>query len=1176
MKLTNRLLSITVPQSLFLSIPLSLILSLLFLSSCRQTPQSVGGKVKIWEETVTIPTYLIGAPEANPIFYTPENYQGAQRRIYPYPDINKLTDKKADKTYKGLFLENEYIRLCVLPEIGGRLYFALDKTNGYNFIYHNNVIKPALIGMAGAWISGGIEWNIPHHHRVSTFMPVDYKLEENPDGSKTIWVGEYEKRHQTKWEAGLTLYPGKAYVQTDVRLFNVTPVVKSFLIWANPAVHANENYQVIFPPDVEKAVFHSKVEFTDWPISTQYYRGIDFTDSVDVSWWKNTSSPTSFFAWGTEKDFLGGIDHGKNAGIIFVGDHHIFPGKKMWNWGNNEVARLWDQMLTDEDGPYLELMIGSYSDNQPDYSWNNPYSARYGTFYFYPVKGLTGIKEADKDLAVNLDIKNDTAMIQLYSSATAKKMKLVLTDHNNAIIETIVKSDPKNPVLIKKYLEGDISEKDLGLVILNSENKELLRYSPPTRKNLPHPSTYTAPPDPASIGDIEDLYLAGLRLKQFGNPELDPFKYWEEALKRDSDNIFVNTQMGIEMIEAYNYGAAETYLRKVTDKVSQNYTSPKFGESSYYLGISLMRQGKYKDAYDILYRATWNDEWTSPAYYLLSVVDCRNGNFSQALMHIQRAIDANTFNLEAQQLKTVILRQLGKYEEALAQLELLQKMDPLNFITVFEKYILESRSDKSKEIIFKLLRNEPDNFLEAAGRYADAGLYNNALELLNLASGSGDPKLNAFPMIWYYLGCYYNLSGDKQKSEESYRKASDLSPDYCFPYGYESEKVLQDAIAENPERANSYYYLGNLYCDFQPEKALDLWRTAIRYDNRSAVLYRNIAFVESNILDQMDSAIVHLRKAAELNNEDPLYLEELDRCLAYTGTSPEERLKVFQDHRPTVEKSDGAMARYISLLNLNARYSEALDILTTRHFHSAEASDINLHVQWTDAHILRGLELLGIGRETTATRSLSYGDETISDPDSIISERLLSREPLNPAVKVKNRALAIEDFTLAMNFPVNLESVRDGKIAVALYFRGLARQEAGDTTGARQDFLKLINFENVMGWGTGSWPEADLCKALALKKLRRNNEARELLNNLITSGKEMTDYKPNPAADLSSVKQRQDLIQIRAQGYYRQALGYLGLGNRGSAGLMAGRALKLNPSDIGALKYFNGFVEEIP
>jgi tetratricopeptide (TPR) repeat protein len=882
---------------------------------------------------------------------------------------------------------------------------------------------------------------------------------------------------------------------------------------------------------------------------------------VDVSWWKNTPSPTSFFAWGTEKDFLGGLDHGQDAGIIFVGDRHIFPGKKMWNWGNNEVARLWDQMLTDEDGPYLELMMGSYSDNQPDYSWNNPYSAKYGTFYVYPVKGLNGIKEADKDLAVNFYIKMDTAFIQLYASSPMKKLKLVLTNPDNPIFETTVNAGPKDPVLITKPLEQQINAEDIRLVVLGPDNKELLRYIPPVKKNLPHPPTYTTPADPGSIEDVEDLYLAGLRLDQFGNPDLDPFKYWEEALRRDSDNIFVNTHLGIKMIDRYYYESAEKYLRRVTDKVSQNYASPKYGEALYYLGVSLMRQERYKEAYEVLYRATWNYEWTSAGYYLLSLLDCRNKEFDLALDHVQRSVDANTYNLEAQQLKTIILRHLGKYEEALKQTEVLRKTDPLNFVTVFEEYILNSRSDNTRTRVFRIFRNDPDNFLETANRYTDAGLYTDALELLNIASVSEENKLNAHPMIWYWLGYCNKLAGDGQNSRECYQKASELPSDYCFPYGYASEKVLLNVIAEYPGNSAGYYYLGNLYCDFQPQKALELWKKAIQYNSKSAILFRNAAFVESNYMDEVDSAVIHLKKAIDLNPDDPLYFEELDRCLAYTGTAPEERLKILEDHMSTIEKTDATMARYISLLNLNAKYSTALEIMSSRHFHAAEASDINLHVQWADAHILRGMELSGKGITAAMSRNLPRLDsDTIS-----AGQNLASNE-----IKERNHALAIEDFTLAMNFPFNLESARDGKIAVALYLRAIARQEAGDTANARQDLIRLINFESVMGWGTGSWPEVNYCKALALKKLKRNNEAREILNDLIRRGKEMSVYQPHPATDLSSVKQRHEIIQTHAEGYYRQALGYLGLGNPGTAQQMADRALKLNPGDIGALRYFEG------
>lgn len=205
-------------------------------------------------------------PDVNPIFFTGRVYQGAQGHIYPYPLYDILTDEKIDKTYDAVYLDNEYVNVCVLPEIGGRILSATDKTNNYEIFYRQTGIKPALIGMLGAWLSGGVEWNIPHHHRPSSYMPIDWKIEENKDGSKTIWVGEMELRHRMKWSVGVTVYPNRSWVEARVKIINRTPFVQSILYWANVSVHCNKDYEVIFPPATQFGTDHSKVYFTKWPM----------------------------------------------------------------------------------------------------------------------------------------------------------------------------------------------------------------------------------------------------------------------------------------------------------------------------------------------------------------------------------------------------------------------------------------------------------------------------------------------------------------------------------------------------------------------------------------------------------------------------------------------------------------------------------------------------------------------------------------------------------------------------------------------------------------------------------------------------------------------------------------------------------------------------------------------
>lgn len=186
-------------------------------------------QVKVSETRETIPTYLVGNPDLYPYFFNGRTYQGAAGHVYPYPMYDNLTDERVDRDYKYLTLENEYTKIGVLPEIGGRIFSAEDKQTGYNFFYRQHVIRPALIGMIGSWISGGVEWNIPHHHRASSTLNAGYEITENEDGSKTIWIGETELRQRLKWTIGLTMFPGKSYVEATFKMQNRTPLMQSFL-----------------------------------------------------------------------------------------------------------------------------------------------------------------------------------------------------------------------------------------------------------------------------------------------------------------------------------------------------------------------------------------------------------------------------------------------------------------------------------------------------------------------------------------------------------------------------------------------------------------------------------------------------------------------------------------------------------------------------------------------------------------------------------------------------------------------------------------------------------------------------------------------------------------------------------------------------------------------------------
>ncbi len=386
--------------------------------------------VRVWSEEAVIPTYPVGAPNKNPFFLEKRVYQGSSGVVYPYPVIEEVAGEKEDRTYTAVYLENRWIKLMVLPEIGGRVQMALDKTNGYHFVYYNRVVKPALVGLAGPWISGGIEFNWPQHHRPTTFMPTCWRIEEHADGSKTVWCGEVERMFNTTGVHGFTLYPDRAYFDVRVLLYNNTAEPQTFLWWANPAVHVNDDYQSVFPTDVTAVMDHGKRAVSSFPIATGEYYKVNYAPGTDISRYKNIPVPTSYMAAHSDYDFLGCYDHGAQAGMLHVANHHIVPGKKQWTWGCGDFGQAWDRRLTDEDGPYIELMCGAYTDNQPDFSWLQPGEEKSFTQTFMPYKRVGAVKNATVEAAVNLEIGGGLAAIGVYvTRPRAVRAELLLDGH---------------------------------------------------------------------------------------------------------------------------------------------------------------------------------------------------------------------------------------------------------------------------------------------------------------------------------------------------------------------------------------------------------------------------------------------------------------------------------------------------------------------------------------------------------------------------------------------------------------------------------------------------------------------------------------------------------------------------------------------------------------------------
>ena len=525
--------------------------------------------VKAWQELVKIPTYKIGQPDKNPMFLEKRVYQGSSGVVYPHPVIDKVYDEKENKEWTALFLENEYLKVMILPELGGRIQMAYDKTNDYHFVYHNQVIKPALVGLAGPWISGGIEFNWPQHHRPSTFDATDFMIEEHADGSKTVWVNEYEIMFRTKCALGFTLHPGKAYIELHAKLHNRTPFPQTFLWWANPAVAVDEHYQSVFPPDVHAVYDHGKRDVSSFPIATGTYYKVDYSLGTDISIYTNIPVPTSYMAVNSEFNFVGGYHHQKKAGMIHVADHHVSPGKKQWTWGSGEFGKAWDRQLTDEDGPYFELMCGVYTDNQPDFSWIMPNEVREFKQYFMPYKNIGYVKNASIDAMVNFEIHDNSADVKVYVTRQ-QVVKILLKKSGSVIHEKTMSLSPavtyEEIILLHQPVT---SMEDYSVEVLDEQGRVLISYSPVVKENTEIPEPAKAIPEPSALKTNEELYLAGLHLEQYRHATYCAEDYYAEAIKRDPTDIRNNNALGLLYLRRGEYQRSERYFRSAIEKTKQ-------------------------------------------------------------------------------------------------------------------------------------------------------------------------------------------------------------------------------------------------------------------------------------------------------------------------------------------------------------------------------------------------------------------------------------------------------------------------------------------------------------------------------------------------------------------------------------------------------------------------------
>lgn len=1123
--------------------------------------------VKAWREDVVIPTYEIGEAEKNPIFLEKRVYQGSSGVVYPYPVIESIADAPVDHTWHAVWIENEYIRVMILPELGGRVQMAYDKIKQRHFVYYNHVIKPALVGLLGPWISGGIEFNWPQHHRPSTYMPVDCKIEENADGSVTVWVSEMEKMFGQKGMAGFTLRPGCAYLEIKGQLYNRTDVPQTFLWWANPAVEVADDYQSVFPQDVNAVFDHGKRAVSSFPIATGTYYKMDYSSGVDISNYKNIKVPTSYMAVNSKYNFEGGYENVAEAGMLHVASNHFSPGKKQWTWGNGDFGRAWDRALTDnvddtvnaQDGlvpldslkkgyrPYIELMAGVYTENQPDFTWLMPYEEKQFVQYFMPYRELGVVKNASKDLMLNIDVDDEKSELKLFATSR-QKVRVIMESAGVVVYDQWQEVSPEE--VFHQAVKASVNK-----VILLKEQygkeRVALTWAPEPDEIRPIPDAAEAALLPADVKTNEQLFLTGQHIEQYRHATYVATDYYEEALRRDPNDIRCLNAMGLWNIRKGRFEKAEPYLRKAVKLLMKRNPNPYEGEPLYNLALCLKRLAvsgeglavsglgvsgeRLAEAYNLFWKVTWNKAWADAGYFEAAKISVSEGRLDDALEELRRCLNNNAHNQKALALKASVLRLMGREEDAKQVCKEALATDLFNYGCLFELGQFDSSAiDELKS----LMRGCANNYQELALDYQAAGLQEEARKVLEISIEEGAVT----PMTYYYLG--------------RWEEAEKADSAYCFPNRLEDVIALKQAIAQNPEGAKAYYYLGCLYYDKrQYDVAMEAWEKSATLDPSFPTVQRNLALGYFNKQHKADLAVKCMERAFELNPADARIFMEMDQLYKRLGRNHGERLARFEQYMKLVEQRDDLRLEYATLLNMTGRFEEAYQVIEQHHFHAWEGGEGKVPAQYQLACTELAKHLLTKNDKHSLGMAINWLKNCFVYPEQFGEGKLFGAQE--------------NDF----NYYMGCAWEKCAMVADDADERQDCRTKA-------QEFFELATLGNLEPaaamYYNDAKPEKIFYQGLALRKLGREDEAKSRFYKLLNYGKQhifdhvVMDYFAVSLPDLQIWEGDLNTSnQIHCR--FMLALGYYGLGDMERSRKYMNELLQMDPNHLGAFALKNLF-----
>ncbi|OQC05947.1 MAG: Tetratricopeptide repeat protein [Candidatus Hydrogenedentes bacterium ADurb.Bin101] len=859
------------------------------------------------EEVLTLQTYP-WYDDPHPVLRA---YEGSI--YYPYSRQDLISKAGAPHDYRALILENDYLRVTCIPELGGRIWSVLVKATGREMFHHNDVVKPALIAMRGAWISGGIEWNSgPQGHTVTVVSPVDVLTRENSDGSATLVIGNVEKIFRTRWVVEVTLHPGRAYLDETIRMYNPTDTVAPYYFWNCTAFPNLEGTRFIYPMTL--GTDHNGTSFFEWPVH----------EGKDLSYLKNYETMYSIFGYECDHDFFGAYDTDLDQGIVSYANHHELPGKKAWTWGKDEFG-IASQMSLSDAGPvnaqYIEVQSGPLL-TQSDYGMLKPGREIRWCEFWYPAHGLgDGFEFATRDIVAQTSRTGEMLQLRLLATAEYPGARVTAAGGGKNLLEAAVDLSPLKAQRLD-IAAGDIP---VEITVAAADGSVLMRYVSPLELRKVDAPDLTVSPAREDGPTADELYEEAFLLHSQTKPD-EAWNAYQAVLEQDPLHAPALCGLAGLALGRADWTNARTYAEKAARR------DPGSADAWYDLGVALLHLDEPAAAMAAAFKAALTPDKDPRGFYLAGRAAMVLGDYAEALRLFDRAYWGNGCDTAARNGRLAALLAAGNTAEAAQSAQGVLEKDPADF-TLKALYALATDTcDAYSEALGRDCGDAPFALQEAACFIAGMGLYSQGARLLEAALQRG---LEA-PLTRYHAAWCFHKAGDDAAAAAHLKQAAALMEGEALPSRPEELPVLEYALAGLPDSGRVRLSLGLAYAHFgRLDDAVTQWLGAVELEPSLGCAWRLLALHAWKKENTPEKAAKYLRSALEALPGDQILYRDL--ALVLEPGNRREAIALVESMPKTADVRYDITTWLAKAYLTEARYDDCIALLEVARFSNWEA-----------------------------------------------------------------------------------------------------------------------------------------------------------------------------------------------------------------------------------------------